>query len=159
MTTTPTPVDPPRLHQNPAFTWGMIAPAGPTLYVGGQNGTDETGAVLDGLGPQTEQALRNVLAVLEEAPRRYPSTIGGAFYLSILAVAGTALFITYRHDWRLGIQILGGSCLAAALIRLVLANRDAGMLAVRNRFIDVSLLTGMGIVLIVLATTLPDMPV
>lgn len=95
----------------------------------------------------------------EEAPRRYPSTIGGAFYLSILAVAGTALFITYRHDWRLGIQILGGSCLAAALIRLVLANRDAGMLAVRNRFIDVSLLTGAGIVLIVLATTLPDMPV
>ena len=67
MTTTPTPVDPPRLHQNPAFTWGMIAPAGPTLYVGGQNGTDEAGAVLDGLGPQTEQALRNVLAVLEEA--------------------------------------------------------------------------------------------
>jgi len=96
---------------------------------------------------------------LEEEPRRYPSTIGGAFYLSILAVAGTALFITYRHDWRLGIQILGGSCLAAALIRLVLANRDAGMLAVRNRFIDVSLLTGMGIVLIVLATTIPDMPV
>jgi hypothetical protein len=95
----------------------------------------------------------------EEAPRRYPSTIGGAFYLSILAVAGTALFITYRHDWRLGIQILGGSCLAAALIRLVLANRDAGMLAVRNRFIDVSLLTGAGTVLIVLATTLPDMPV
>jgi hypothetical protein len=94
-----------------------------------------------------------------EEPRRYPSTIGGAFYLSILAVAGTALFITYRHDWRLGIQILGGSCLAAALIRLVLANRDAGMLAVRNRFIDVSLLTGMGIVLIVLATTIPDMPV
>ena len=95
----------------------------------------------------------------EEQPRRYPSTIGGAFYLSILAVAGTALFITYRHDWRLGIQILGGSCLAAALIRLVLANRDAGMLAVRNRFIDVSLLTGAGIVLIVLATTIPDMPV
>jgi hypothetical protein len=95
----------------------------------------------------------------EEEPRRYPSTIGGAFYLSILAVAGTALYITYRYDWRLGIQILGGSLLAAALIRLVLANRDAGMLAVRNRFIDVSLLTGAGIVLIVLATTIPDMPV
>jgi hypothetical protein len=95
----------------------------------------------------------------EEEPRRYPSTIGGAFYLSILAVAGTALYITYRYDWRLGIQILGGSLLAAALIRLVLANRDAGMLAVRNRFIDVSLLTGAGIVLVVLATTIPDMPV
>jgi hypothetical protein len=94
----------------------------------------------------------------EEQPRRYPSTIGGAFYLSILAVAGTALFITYGHDWRLGIQILGGSLLAAALIRLVLANRDAGMLAVRNRFVDVTLLTGAAVALIVLATTIPDMP-
>ena len=35
----------------------------------------------------------------------------------------TALFITYGHDLVVGIQILGGSLLAAALIRLVLANR------------------------------------
>lgn len=67
MPTTLTPVDPPQLPRSPAFAQGMIAPAGPTLYVGGQNGTDSTGALLDGLGPQTEQALRNVLAVLAEA--------------------------------------------------------------------------------------------
>ena len=95
----------------------------------------------------------------EEEPRRYPSTIGGAFYLSILAVAGTALFIAGRSDWRLGIQIFGGSLLVAALLRLVLANRDAGMLAVRNRFLDAFLLTGAGIALIALATSIPDMPV
>jgi 2-iminobutanoate/2-iminopropanoate deaminase len=65
--TTPYPVDPPGLHQNPAFAQGMILPAGRTLYVGGQNGTDEHGEVVDGLGPQTEQALRNVLAVLDDA--------------------------------------------------------------------------------------------
>jgi enamine deaminase RidA (YjgF/YER057c/UK114 family) len=45
----------------------MIVPAGPTLYVGGQNGTDSTGALLDGLEAQTEQAMRNLLAVLAEA--------------------------------------------------------------------------------------------
>jgi len=45
----------------------MLAPAGPTLYIGGQNGVDSPGALLEGLGPQTEQALRNVLAVLAEA--------------------------------------------------------------------------------------------
>ncbi|MFC5928440.1 RidA family protein [Cryobacterium melibiosiphilum] len=45
----------------------MIAGAGRTLYVGGQNGTDRAGALLDGLGAQTEQALRNVLAVLAAA--------------------------------------------------------------------------------------------
>ena len=67
MTTQLTPVDPPQLHHSPAFAQGMILPAGPTLYVGGQNGTDGTGALLEGLEAQTEQALRNVLAVLAEA--------------------------------------------------------------------------------------------
>jgi 2-iminobutanoate/2-iminopropanoate deaminase len=67
MSTQPTAVDPPQLHHSPAFAQGMILPAGPTLYVGGQNGTDGTGALLVGLGAQTEQALRNVLAVLAEA--------------------------------------------------------------------------------------------
>jgi enamine deaminase RidA (YjgF/YER057c/UK114 family) len=62
-----TPVDPPQLFRSSAFAQGMIAPAGPTLYVGGQNGVDATGALLDGLGAQTEQALRNLLAVLAEA--------------------------------------------------------------------------------------------
>ena len=61
------PVDPSPLPRSPAFAQGMIAPAGPLLFVGGQNGTDATGALLRGLRAQTEQALRNVLAVLAEA--------------------------------------------------------------------------------------------
>jgi 2-iminobutanoate/2-iminopropanoate deaminase len=67
MTTQPTPVDPPQLHYSPAFAQGMIVPAGPTLYVGGQNGTDGTGTMLEGLEAQTKQAMRNVVAVLAEA--------------------------------------------------------------------------------------------
>ena|SRR5947209_5259198 len=67
MTTEPTPVDPPQLYRSPAFAQGMIAPAGPTLYVGGQNGVDASGELREGLGAQTEQALRNLLAVLAEA--------------------------------------------------------------------------------------------
>lgn len=94
----------------------------------------------------------------EEEPRHYPSTIGGAFYLCILIVAGVALVIAARGDWRLGIQILGGSLLVAALLRLVLANRDAGMLAVRNRFLDACLLIVCGVALITLASSIPDMP-
>jgi 2-iminobutanoate/2-iminopropanoate deaminase len=68
--TKPTPVDPPEAHSSPAFAQGMIAPAGATLYVGGQNGTDATGTLLDGLHAQTEQALRNVMAVLAVTPAR-----------------------------------------------------------------------------------------
>ncbi|QIZ98192.1 MULTISPECIES: RidA family protein [unclassified Leifsonia] len=67
MTARPTPVDPPGLHASPAFAQGMLVEQGRTLYVGGQNGTDAEGALLDGLQAQTEQALRNVLAVLAEA--------------------------------------------------------------------------------------------
>ena len=67
MTNEPTPVDPAGLYRSPAFAQGMIAPAGRTLYVGGQNGVDADGALLEGLGPQTERALRNLLAVLAEA--------------------------------------------------------------------------------------------
>ena len=67
MNSKPTPVDPSELHHSPAFAQGMIIAAGPTLFVGGQNGTDSEGALLEGLQAQTEQALRNVLAVLAEA--------------------------------------------------------------------------------------------
>lgn len=68
MTTTVTPVDPADLHTNPAFAQGMIVPPGPVLFIGGQNGVDPHGQLVDGgLGPQTEQALRNVLAVLAAA--------------------------------------------------------------------------------------------
>ncbi len=96
---------------------------------------------------------------LGEEPRRYPSTIGGAFYISILVAAGVALVIATRDDWRLGIQILGGSLLVAALLRLILASRDAGMLAVRHRVLDVCLLTGAGVALIALASSIPNQPV
>jgi 2-iminobutanoate/2-iminopropanoate deaminase len=67
MSTPPIAVDPPSMYRSPAFAQGMILPAGPTLFIGGQNGVDAEGALLDGLGPQTEQALRNVLTVLAEA--------------------------------------------------------------------------------------------
>ena len=67
MTGLATPIDPPELPSSPAFAQGMVLPPGPTLFVGGQNGVDAEGTLLDGLGPQTEQALRNVLAVLAAA--------------------------------------------------------------------------------------------
>jgi 2-iminobutanoate/2-iminopropanoate deaminase len=66
-TTQPTAVDPPELFSSPAFAQGMVLPAGPTLYVGGQNGVDAEGALLDGLEAQVQQAMRNVLAVLAAA--------------------------------------------------------------------------------------------
>lgn len=66
-TSRPVPVDPVGAAPNPAFCQGMIVPAGPTLYVGGQNGVDGDGSLVRGLRAQTEQALRNLLDVLRAA--------------------------------------------------------------------------------------------
>ena len=67
-TPTVTHLNPPGLHQNPAFSQGTIVETGRTLYVGGQNGTDADGTIVEGgIAAQTAQALRNVLAVLAEA--------------------------------------------------------------------------------------------
>lgn len=67
MTATVTPVDPASAHPNPAFTQGMIVPAGRLLFVGGQNGQNSDGQLAEGLAEQTRLALRNLLDVLKEA--------------------------------------------------------------------------------------------
>lgn len=98
MTSHLTPVDPPTLHNSPAFAQGMIAPAGPTLYIGGQNGTDGTGTLLDGLEAQTEQAMRNVLAVLAEAGAGPEHVVKLTIYLDPAVDPGAA-FAATRSTW------------------------------------------------------------
>jgi enamine deaminase RidA (YjgF/YER057c/UK114 family) len=66
MTARTTHLDPEGLHSNAAVTQGVIAPAGQTLYVGGQLGTD-SGRLLDGIEAQATQATQNVLTVLAAA--------------------------------------------------------------------------------------------
>lgn len=96
----------------------------------------------------------------DEAPgeRRYPSTIGGAFYLLVLLVTGTGLVLASFSDWRLGVRTIGGALLLAATVRTVLGPRDAGMLAVRHKALDVALLVALGVALIFLSTSIPNQP-
>lgn len=98
MTTQPMPIDPPELHHSPAFAQGMIIPAGPTLYVGGQNGTDSAGVLLDGLEAQTEQAMRNVLAVLAGANAGPEHVAKLTIYLAMGVDPGAAYAAT-RSVW------------------------------------------------------------
>ena len=115
--------------------------------------------------PSPEEITEELDAAAEEheaaqpvEERRYPSTIGGAFYLLVLAIAGLGIVIAWHGDWRLGIRCLAGGLCFAALLRLVLPARDAGMLAVRNRFFDAILLGGAGAAILFLASTIPNQP-
>lgn len=94
----------------------------------------------------------------EEEDRRYPSTIGGAFYLVVLALGAAGIAVVWGGDWRLGIRMLAGGLCFASLLRLVLPARDAGMLAVRHRVFDALVLGGVGAALFFLAATIPDQP-
>lgn len=93
----------------------------------------------------------------ERPPRRYPSTIGGALYLLAMAGVLVGVFLA-RDDWRLGVRWMAGSLLFAAACRLLLPSRQAGMLAVRHRAMDVAMLVGTGAILIFLAGSIPNQP-
>ncbi|ROS75438.1 RidA family protein [Cellulomonas sp. PhB143] len=105
----PTPVDPPALYRSPAFTQGMLAPAARTLYVGGQNGVDADGALVEGLGPQTELALRNLLTVLEAAGTDADHVVRMTIYLDpgVDPTDGYAATATVWGGRRTAVTVLG----------------------------------------------------
>ena len=80
---------------NPAFT-DVVAVSGPvkTVYVGGQNAVDPTGAVVgkDDIGVQSEQIYRNIEAALAAADAKPEHIIK----LTILIVSGQPLLPGYE---------------------------------------------------------------
>jgi hypothetical protein len=94
----------------------------------------------------------------EPTGRRYPSTIGGVFYLVVLLISAAGLVVVAQGNWRVGVQMIGGSLVLAAALRLLLPAKDAGMLAVRRRAIDVGLLVTVGVLLWFLSVTIPNQP-
>ncbi len=87
--------------------------------------------------------------------RGFPSTIGGYVYLVALTAAIVGLGLVGFGTWRVGIIVLAGGVGAASLGRAVLRTKDAGMLAVRNRWFDVALLALTAAALWALAVTVP----
>jgi len=96
------------------------------------------------------------VAPVEHEPRRHPSTIGGAVYLVILAATIVGIVIVSTGRWRTGVHWMGGALVVASGVRAILPARDAGMLAVRNRWFDAALLVATGVALWILASSVPD---
>lgn len=94
----------------------------------------------------------------EPSPRRYPSTLGGLLYLVALGGVLVGLGLAVMDDWRLGVRCVAAALGFAALCRLVLPTRQAGMLAVRHRAVDVLMLVAVGGLLFFLAGDIPNQP-
>lgn len=77
----------------------------------------------------------------------------------VLVAALAGVVVAATGPWRTGVSWLGVSLLAGAGARLLLPTEVAGMLEVRRKSLDVSILVVFGVCLIILATTIPDQPV
>jgi hypothetical protein len=94
---------------------------------------------------------------MRDEPRRLPSTVGGMVYLVVVAASAVGLLLIAFGPWRRGVDVVGAALLVGALMRTVLSENKAGMLRVRrNRWADVLMLGGVGTVLIVLASVIPN---
>jgi hypothetical protein len=100
----------------------------------------------------------NTGVTLEEGQDRRPQTIGGGVYLLIVATALTGLAITVAGAWRTGVIWMGSGLLIGGVARLVLPERQAGMLRVRRKASDVVMLLLAGVTLVVLAIVVPEQP-
>jgi hypothetical protein len=94
--------------------------------------------------------------VNDPARRRYPSTFGGLIYLVVVAVTLVGLALVAFGPWRRGVALVGFALLFASAMRLVTKESEAGMLRVRSRWFDVTMLAGVGIALLALAANIPD---
>jgi 2-iminobutanoate/2-iminopropanoate deaminase len=77
-----THINPDTLHKNPAFSQGVLAEGGKTLYIGGQNGflPDGTLAGRD-LASQTEQVYKNILEVLKSVGGSQKNVVKMSIYV------------------------------------------------------------------------------
>lgn len=74
--------------------------------------------------------------------RQWPITL-------VLVMAGVGLAITWFGDFKFGQLTVGAALLLGAVLRLVVP--EVGMLAVRSRFTDVSVLSFLGGAIVLLA--------
>jgi len=93
-----------------------------------------------------------------DGPLKRPQTLGGLVYLCVLGASVVGLGIVLAGAWRTGLSWIGVGLLVAAVARLVLSERRAGMLRVRRKWSDVLMLTVAGVGLIVLTVAVPNQP-
>jgi multisubunit Na+/H+ antiporter MnhB subunit len=79
------------------------------------------------------------------------------FAVVMLIVAVAALRIGQYH-WRQGTALIGGALLVAAVLRIVLSEDRAGLLAIRTRIVDFVSYAGLAALILFLTFTITGGP-
>ncbi|HWH29815.1 MAG TPA: DUF3017 domain-containing protein [Mycobacteriales bacterium] len=75
---------------------------------------------------------------------------------TVIAVVAAGLALGAAGPWRAGALVVAAGVLLAGVLRLALPARRAGLLAVRSRRLDVTLLLVLGAALALLASSVPE---
>jgi Protein of unknown function (DUF3017) len=90
--------------------------------------------------------------------RWFPARLGGLGYLVVMAATLVGLGVVATGAWRNGVRLVAVALILAAILRATLPEPQAGMLAVRHRFLDAGILAVVGAVVIFLASSIPNQP-
>ncbi|WP_051580453.1 DUF3017 domain-containing protein [Pseudonocardia acaciae] len=81
----------------------------------------------------------------------------GALIVVLVIVAAGFVRVLAEH-WREGTGLIAGALLIAGVARVLLPDDRAGLLAVRSQAIDGLCYLGLGVLMVVLAVTIPKTP-
>jgi hypothetical protein len=73
----------------------------------------------------------------------------------IAAGVAAGLLLTWLHHPQVGMYVVAAALAAAALLRLTLSERRAGLLVVRSRWLDVLALTALAVAIAAVAAATP----
>ncbi len=90
--------------------------------------------------------------------RLLPARLGGLGYLVVLAATAVGLVIVALGPWRIGVRVIAVALVLAGSLRIFLPEPQAGMLAVRHRFLDAGVFITVGVAIAFLASSIPEQP-
>lgn len=97
--------------------------------------------------------MTNGVAQVTDRRRRRQLAVHLPFAL-VLAVVAVGFVAIFLYHWRWGSGLIGCALLLAAGLRLVLADRQAGLLAIRSRWVDMLLYGGFGLLVLTIVLTI-----
>ncbi|MBP2322610.1 hypothetical protein JOF56_002995 [Kibdelosporangium banguiense] len=75
-------------------------------------------------------------------------------FLTVLLIVAVGLIRIVMYHWRDGTTLIGVGLLVAAVLRLLLPDKRAGLLAVRKRRVDMLLYGGFGLMIIYISLSI-----
>ncbi|GAB3501099.1 DUF3017 domain-containing protein [Amycolatopsis cihanbeyliensis] len=88
---------------------------------------------------------------------RHPLLVHLPFGL-VMALVAVAASRIWLYHWRQGAALIGGALLVAAVLRVVLSDEQAGLLAIRSRGVDMLSYAGLGALILFVALTISGGP-